>query len=1062
MIKFFINRPIFASVIAILLLVAGFATVITLPIAQYPNITPPTISVTASYPGADATTVAQTIGVPIEEQVNGVDGMMYMNSVCSSDGTYNLTVTFNVGTDVDMASVLVQNRVNAAQGLLPEAVVEQGIITQKQSTDIVIFVSLTSKDSIYNSLYLSNYASINVVDRLKRLPGVGDVQIFGAGAYSMRVWLDPNKLRVRGLQPSDVYDALYSQNQQISAGGIGMPPHDNKVDFEFTLSVPGRLNSVQEFENIVLKSSTNGSFLRLKDVATIELGSETYGTTSYENGEQMAAIAIYQLPGANALEVAEEVIDEIDSMQSSLPEGVECGVVLNTTSYVDASIKEIVRTFLQTLLLVVLVILFFLQSVRAMLIPVVVIPISIIGTFTLMKIFGFTINTLTLFGLVLAIAIVVDDAIVVVENSTRYLKGDKLLPIPEGVKDIKAYKRQQRRDAVYGAMSEIMGPVIGIVLVLLAVFIPTGFIDGVTGELYRQFAITIAFATLLSGIVSLLFTPAMCAIFLKGEEQKEEYIGEQKDNNAASKKEFILFKWFNKFYAALERVYVKAITKLLKHSGIVVILFVLFTAAVAYLYIKIPTSFIPDEDEGYVMAMVQLPPAASLSRTTAVTNELEKMIRELPEVDKIMVINGFSLMQGSNESNAASIFVLLKNWSERKGKNSTSFAVVDKINQMAAGIEGATIYAVSPPPIPGLGASSGLQLELEDVNNYGVFQLQDALDEIMMGYTKYPELFMLQTEYQATTPQYSLNVNRDKVDLMQISLADVFSTISSYMGSEYVNDYIEYDRIFEVKLQATPSSRLAVNDILNLSVRNSNGEMVPFSAFANVVEKVGVNTLNRYNMYTSASIIAIPNPLYSSAQSMAAMAELVKSTLGSSFGYEWTSVAYQQQEAGSSIVKILILSLIIVLLVLSAQYESLLNPLAVLMGVPFALLGAIVGNMIMGLAISIYTQIGIVLLIALSAKNAILIVQFAMDYREKGESVVTAAIEAGKVRLRPILMTSLAFILGVLPLMFATGAGAESRIYLGTAVVFGMIFNTVFGTLFVPNFYHFMNRGEAN
>lgn len=488
------------------------------------------------------------------------------------------------------------------------------------------------------------------------------------------------------------------------------------------------------------------------------------------------------------------------------------------------------------------------------------------------------------------------------------------------------------------------------------------------------------------------------------------------------------------------------------------ILFVIFTAAVAYLYIKIPTSFIPDEDEGYIMAMVQLPPAASLSRTTAVTTELEKMISALPEVDKVMVINGFSMMQSSNESNAASIFILLKNWSERKGKNSTSFALVDKINAMAAGIEEATIYAVSPPPIPGLGASSGLQLELEDVNNYGVFQLQEALDEIMMGYTKYPELFMLQTEYQATTPQYTLNVNRDKVDLMQISLADVFSSISTYMGSEYVNDYVEYDRIFEVKLQATPSSRLAVNDILNLSVKNNNGEMVPLSAFANVVEKVGVNTLNRYNMYTSASIIAITNPLYSSAQAMAAMAKLVKSTLGDSFGYEWTSIAYQQQEAGSSIIKILILSLIIVVLVLAAQYESLLNPLAVLMGVPFALLGAIVGNMVMGLAISIYTQIGIVLLIALSAKNAILIVQFAMDYRAKGESVVNAAIEAGKVRLRPILMTSLAFILGVLPLMFATGAGAESRIYLGTAVVFGMIFNTIFGTLFVPNFYHFMNR----
>lgn len=1041
MIKFFIDRPIFATVIAILIMVAGLATVATLPIAQYPNITPPTVNVSAMYPGADASTVAQTIGVPIESQVNGVDGMLYMNSTSASNGSYSLTVTFKVGTDIDMAAVLVQNRVNAAQGLLPQVVLQQGVTTQKQSTNIVMFISLTSDNPLYNALYLSNYAQINMVDRLGRVPGVGEVSVFGTGDYSMRVWMDPDKMRIRDLQPSDVYNAVYTQNKQISAGGVGVPPTAPDIGYQFTLSVKGRLTSVSEFENIVLKSNPDGSYLRLKDVATIDLGSESYNVSSLENGSPSAAIAIYQLPGSNALDVSKAVKTELEKLKVYLPEDVNCKIVLNTTDFVYASINEIIKTFIETLLLVVLVILLFLQSFRAMIIPVVVIPISIIGTFAMMKIFGFSINTLTLFGLVLAIAIVVDDAIVVVENATRYMI--------KGVGD----EKQQRRDAVAKAMKEIIGPVVGIVLVLLAVFIPTAFIGGITGQLYRQFAITIAFATLLSGIVSLVFTPAMCAIFLNQKEASEQ---EQSDNRH-SRPQFFIFRWFNKGYGVLENWYVKIIGKLLRHSGLVISAFAILMAVTVYLYMKVPTSFIPNEDEGYFIVAVQLPPAASLERTTMVTKRLEKMITALDQVKTCMVINGFSMMGGGAQSNGATVFVILENWSQRKGKGESAFDLVNKINMEAASIEEATIFAVSPSPIPGLGSSGGLQLELEDINSYGVYELQDAVDELMAGFRKYPQVVMLQTEYQAGTPQYLLNINRDKIDMMGISLDDVFTSVSYYMGSAYVNDYVEFGRIFQVKLQAGASSREFVKDVLKLSVKNSAGDMVPFSSFSNLVEQVGVDNINRYNMYTAASIISMINPKFSSEEGMTAMSELVSSTLGTSYGYEWTSVAYQQQQAGSSVVVILVLSLLIVLLVLSAQYESIANPVAVLMGVPFALLGAILGSMVMGLSISIYTQIGIVLLIALSAKNAILIVQFAMDYHAQGESVTDAAIEAGKVRLRPILMTSLAFIFGVLPLMFATGAGAESRIYLGTAVVVGMLFNTILGTLFVPNFYHFMN-----
>lgn len=1038
MIKYLINRPIFSSVIAIVIIVAGLVTVLSLPIAQFPEITPPTVNVSAVYPGADAQTVAQTIGVPIEEQVNGVDDMIYMSSTSSSNGSYNLTITFKVGTDIDMATVLVQNRVNQAQGSLPSSVVQQGITTHKQSTNIVMFISLTSDNPLYDGLYLSNYAQLNLVNQLSRVNGVGSVSAFGAGNYSMRIWMDPERMRIRGLDPVDVYNAIAAQNRAVSAGGIGVPPIARDIDYQFTLSVDGRLKNADEFENIVLKVLDDGSFLRLKDVASVEVGSESYNVSSTQSGKQNASIAIYQQPGANALEVSKAVRKELDRLSAYFPKDVKYDIVLDTTDFVKASINEILKTFIETLLLVVLVIILFLQSFRAMILPVIVIPISIIGTFAVMKLFGFSINTLSLFGLVLAIAIVVDDAIVVVENVTRYMLGGE-------VSDIKSDKDntlEARREAVYKAMKDIIGPVIGIVIVMLAVFVPTAFIGGITGELYKQFALTIAVATLISGFVSLAFTPAMCAIFINGEIKQSD---------------FFIFRWFNNFYNWLVEKYVLIIKKLLRHHVAVALIFFIVLGATIFLFIKIPTSFVPQEDEGYFMVSVQLPPGASLDRTTKVTDSLGKILTNYPQVSTYLTINGMSIMGGGTESNSATLFVMLKNWKERKTKSSSSFSIVDKFNIQCSSIQDAQIFAVSPSAIPGLGQSGGLQVEIEDINNLGTVQLQEMLNVLMSTYYKVPQISMLNTQFQANTPKYYLNVDRDKLQMMGISISDFFNTLSYYMGSAYVNDYIELGRIFQVNIEASAESRRMINDVLKLSVKNSTGNLVPFSSFVTPVEQIGINNISRYNLYTAASVIVITNPKYSSMEGISAMDKLLNESIGNEFGYEWTSVAYQELEAGSSIIWIFILAIIIVILVLSAQYESLKNPIAVLMGVPFAILGALLGMIVMSLSISVYTQIGIILLIALSSKNAILIVQFAIDYYNEGKSAEEAAIEAGRVRFRPILMTSFAFILGVLPLMFASGAGAESRIYLGTAVVFGMLFNTIFGTLFIPSYYVLMN-----
>ena len=1011
--KFFINRPIFATVLALLIVVAGLVTLNILPVAQFPEITPPTVQVSAVYPGANAETVAQTVGIPIEQQVNGVDGMLYMSSNSSSSGAYSLTITFAVGTDIDMATVQVQNRVSIAQSSLPEPVVVQGVTVQKQSSNIVMFLTMTSQDSVYNSLYLTNYAKLNLVDQLTRVPGVGAVNVMGAGDYSMRIWLDPEAMRIRNISPQQVYQSIQSQNVEVSAGYIGQPiGQDNNNAFQYTLNVQGRLKSPEQFGNIIIRR---------------DLGSASYSVVSRLNGKPTAAIAIYQQPGSNSLDVSKGVKAKMEELAESFPSGVAYNVTLDTTDVIHASIDEVMVTFFETTLLVILVIFLFLQNWRAVIIPCITIPVSLIGTFAVMAAFGFSINTLTLFGLILAVAIVVDDAIVVVENASRLLETGQYSP----------------REAVTKAMGEITGPIVGVVLVLLAVFIPTMMISGISGQLYKQFALTIAASTVLSGFNSLTLTPALCALFLE----------KSKPSN------FFIYKGFNKAYDKTQGVYDKIVKWLLQRPGMALASYGALTVIALLLFMHWPSTFIPDEDDGYFIAVVQLPPAASLERTQAVGEKINGILDSYPEVKNYIGISGFSIMGGGEQSNSATYFVVLKNWSERKGKEHTAAAIVNRFNGEAyMTIQAAEVFAMVPPAIPGLGASGGLQLQLEDRRNLGPTEMQQAINALLASYHSKPALASVSSQYQANVPQYFLNIDRDKVQFMGIALNDVFSTLGYYMGAAYVNDFVEFGRIYQVKIEARDQAQRVIDDVLKLSVPNSTGEMVPFSSFTKVEEQLGQNQINRYNMYSTASLTCNVAPGSSTGQAIQEVEALFKEQLGDEFGYEWTSVAYQETQAGNTTTIVLIMALIVAFLVLAAQYESWTSPVAAVIGLPVALLGAMIGCLIMGTPVSIYTQIGIILLVALSAKNGILIVEFARDFRAEGNSIREAAFEAGHVRLRPILMTSFAFVLGVMPLLFATGAGAQSRIALGAAVVFGMAMNTLLATIYIPNFYEFMQK----
>ncbi|MCM1292605.1 MAG: efflux RND transporter permease subunit [Bacteroides sp.] len=1024
--RFFIDRPIFATVLAILMILAGLLTIKTLPVAQFPDITPPTVFVSASYPGADASTVAEVIGVPIEEQVNGVEGMMYMSST-SSDGSYSLSITFENGIDLDNATVKVQNLVSQATPQLPNSVQEQGINVSSHSSDNILFIAIEGDSAYhYDGLYLTNYAQLSIVDELARVDGVGSVNAFGAGSYSMRIWLNPEKMQARGITPSDVVSVISSQNMEVSAGNVGAPPVEGDEEFQYTLTAKGRLTDAEQFGEIIVRADNDGGLLRLKDIATVELGSESYTAVARVDGHEAGLLGIAQLPGANALTVAKKCEARLAELAEYFPPGVHYRIIEDSTEFVTASIDEVLVTFVETTLIVMIVILLFLQSWRAVVIPMITIPVSLIATFAVMKLMGFTINTLTLFGLVLAIAIVVDDAIVVVEDCARLVQEGKLSPRQSAVK----------------AMEELQGPVIGEVLVLLSVFIPTAFVSGITGELYKQFALTIAVSTAFSGFNALTFTPAMCALFLRKREPSK----------------FFLYTWFNKGFGAILKMYMKIVGDFLRKPLVAIGVYLAICFVAFYGFIKWPSTYIPSEDMGYFMTSIQLPTGASLDRTDKILTEVRERIDTIPEIANIMSISGVSFMGGGSTSNVGSLIVVLKPWSDRKSKSEHIDAVIAKVTELTSDIQEAEIFSLNPPSIPGLGLTSGLQMQLLDINNLGAAELQSAVDQIREAAAKDPRLASVTSMYQGEVPQYQITVNRDKAKMQGVTIADIYSTLSSYMGGEYVNDFVKFGRVYQVNVAANSLSRSNISDITNLSVRNANGDMVPFSAFLTVEEVMGSPSIERYNMYETASVTGTPANDVSTSDGIKAMEEIVHNTLGNNYSYAWTGEAYQETQASTTISMVMLFAIIITLLVLAAQYENWTDPVAVIVSMPTAILGTVLGCLIMSQAISIYTQIGLILLLGLSAKNAILIVEYARDFRTSGLDIRTSAIDAGRIRFRPIMMTAMAFVFGVMPMLFATGAGAASRQSLGAAVVFGMFINAIIGTLFVPNFWELLER----
>ena len=1026
--KFFIDRPIFATVLAILMLLAGLLTVKTLPVAQFPDITPPTVFVSAVYPGADAETVAQAVGEPIEQQINGVEGMMYMSSTSGSDGSYQLEITFENGTDPDIATVKVQNRVSRADPTLPASVKQQGVQVSSRSSDMILFVAIeTDRPDIYNSLYLTNYAQLNIVDELSRIDGVGDVEAFGAGEYSMRVWLNPELMRVRGITSADVIAAIRNQNSEVSAGSAGAPPMAQGEPFEFTLTSQGRLTTPEEFGDIILRADANGNMLHLNDIARVEMGSQSYSMVSHVSGHDAGLIGISQVPGANALKVAKAVEKRLDELQQYFPENVNYRIILNTTDFVSASIDEVLVTFLETTLIVMLVIMLFLQNWRAVVIPMITIPVSLVATFAVMKLMGFTLNTLTLFGLVLAIAIVVDDAIVVVEDCSRILDEGKLTP----------------RQAAEKAMVELQGPVIGEVLVLLSVFIPTAFISGITGQLYKQFALTIAVSTAFSGFNALTFTPAMCALFLK---------------KSTGQSRFFLFRWFEKGFGKTLGLYNRSVSRLLRKPVLALLIFAVLCGAAFWGFMRWPSSYVPQEDLGYFITSIQLPDGASLERTDSITSRISSMVSEQPQVKDVIAVTGNSFVGGGASPNVASLFVVLKPWSERRGSDNSVKAVIDSVTAMTSQIQEAIVFSVNPPAIPGLGATSGLEMQILDINNLGSDEIASTVQALQAEAASTPELESVTSMFRGSVPQYRIKIDRDKAKMHSLTLDQIYSALSTNMGSSYVNDFVRFGRTYEVLVSAGAESRAQAEDVLRLSVRNSNGDMVPFGSFATVEPSMGQSTVHRYNMYQSASVTGTPAANVSSSEGIKVMEDLLEQVAGNNFSYAWTGEAYQETQSGTTITMTLLFAVIITILVLAAQYESWTDPVAVVATTPTAILGAIIGCMLMTQSISIYTQIGIILLLGMAAKNAILIVEYAMDYRKQGQPIRQAAEDAGNVRFRPVMMTALAFVFGVMPMLFATGAGAASRVSLGTAVVFGMAVNALVGTLYVPTFWELLQR----
>jgi HAE1 family hydrophobic/amphiphilic exporter-1 len=1019
--RFFIDRPIFANVIAILTVLFGVVALGRLPVEQYPEITPPTVRVSTNYPGASAQVVADTVASPIEQQVNGVEHMLYMSSVSAGDGSYTLTITFDIGSDLDEAQVLVQNRVNAAEAQLPEEVRRQGIIVKKQTVNIIQVISLISPDKTFDGLYLSNYATLRIRDELSRIYGVGDVRTFGGADYGMRVWLDPDQLKSRNLTAVDVLRAIREQNVQVAAGQVGQPPVPGGQAFQLTVNTLGRLSDPKQFEQIVVKSEAGNKVTYLKDVGRVELGGQNYDQFAMRSGHITASLAIFQLPGANALEVADKVSAAMKRLSKDFPKGMEYAIPFDTTLFVRASIHEVYATLIEAGVLVLIVIIIFLQDWRAVLIPATTVPVTLVGTFAMMSAMGFTINILTLFGLVLAIGIVVDDAIVIVENAAHHME-----------------QGMTPRDATIQAMSEVTAPIIGITLVLMAVFLPTSFLGGITGQLYQQFALTIAATAFISAINALTLKPAQSARWMK----------------PAPAKRMFLYRWFNAFYRGIEWVYVGITRVLIRFAPATMVAFVLLVGATIYTYLRLPTGFLPVEDQGYLIAIAQLPDASSLERTREVVIKAQDIMLSTPGVKDVNGIGGFSFLDSSAASNAATFFIIFKPWEERKDPKESMLAVLGTLRQrFAAELPEAFMLVLPPPSIRGLGTTGGFQLQLQDRGGVGLGELQKMVQELQEDGKTQSALASVSSTFRSGVPQLYADIDRVKVKSLGLDLNDVFGTLQASMGSWYVNDFNKFGRTYQVRVQAESKFRTEPESIRKLEVRNNRGTMVPLGAVADLKRIVGPQVVPRYNLYPSALVTGESAPGHSSGDAMAVMEQMLAGKLPASMGYEWTGISYQEKQVGGESLVVFGLAVLMVFLVLAAQYESWVAPAAVILVVPLALLGAAVAIMIRGMENNIYTQIGIVLIIALGSKNAILIVEFARHLRREGRTIRDAALEAARLRFRPIVMTSLAFILGVWPLVYAEGAGSAGRRAIGTAVFGGMIASTVLAVFFVPVFF---------